>query len=189
MKYGFILSLLLMSIFNLSGYSQSQRQIRSRKIKSVYTETTEMRKGELVSKKNLTLYNRKGQILESIEYNKDSVKTSWELFSYNHNGDQITFKILYPITGSLKKEIKTEYDHLNRESIKTEFDKDGNVVETITSLYNKMDDKIEEKTSDAKGNIIRISEFTYDNKGMLTSKKTRNGSGNIIYQKTNQYTY
>lgn len=182
-----IIFLLLLIVSNSEG--QTQRQIAARKILSVYTKTFENRKGENISKMSLTHYDKKGHVLEVVEFNKDSVKISHETYSYNRNGDEITHKIFDPISNVLKKEIQTEYDRWNRAIKEIVMNGESAIQEFATFTYNTLDDKLSETLHDPNGKMMRLTEFNYDKKGMLVSRRIFNAHGEMTYEKINAYTY
>jgi hypothetical protein len=189
MKIQSTLLALLVCLLVSNLNAQTPRQIASRKIKIVSTRSIDNRKGENTLKMNTTQYDRRGNVLESIDFNKDSVKTSWDQYEYNRHGDETLHRILNVKDGTVSKSIQTKFDKWKREIERSEMNGDGTITESIRWEYNTLDDKISEITVDGSGKILRKTLFVYDKKGMLISRSTYNGEGTLILEKNNTYTY
>lgn len=178
-----LLITLLLYCISVSANSQSSNDIGERNIKSVYTVTNDQRKGQQVIKSNLTRYDSKGNAVEIIDFNADSIIVSHEKFQYNKNSDEIENTILDSLGNTVKK-IVTEYDKWKNVTAKFTYDKSGLLIEKTVLNYNNSNDKTAETTFDKDGKSIRKIVYEYDNKGMMINRKTYNEKNELIYSRS-----
>lgn len=178
----------LLFLASLTGQSQSANDVRERKIKSIYLVTTDQRKGQSIVKNTLTHYDHKGNAIEIIEFNADSIILSHEKFKFNKNNDE-TENIILDSLGNNVKKIVTEYDKWKNISAKFTYDKDGLLIEKTLLTYNNSNDKTSETSFDKEGKTIRKVLYEYDNKGMLISRKTYNEKNELTYSRSYSYEY
>ncbi len=167
---------------------QSQADIKSRKIKSITTLTTDTRKGDTTIRKNASLYDAHGNVIESIDYDAKGNVENHEQFKFNRHNDEVEYIHLSPDAKVLKK-IKTQYNKWNNPIEKITYDAAENLTEKTEVTYNASNDVISEITSDKEGNTIRKTLYRYDNRGMLISKNIYNEKGELIYSRNYSIEY
>lgn len=171
---------------SFAAFSQTKKEISSRSIKSVTVNTFDARKKDTTSRKNYSLYDQRGNAIESIEYDANGNIKSHEQSEYNRHDDETVYRSL-EADGKISKTIYTTYDKWNHVAEKSTLDAQGNLVEKTVSTYNIANDLIDETTTDKEGKIIHHVTYSYDNKGMLLSRKVYNEKSELIYSK--EYTY
>lgn len=149
----------LLSISSI--YSQSKKKIREHKIISETTYNTKIVDGKEVSiKDSYTAYDKNGNIVEEIEYNKDGVVKKKEKSVYNSNKDKI-------------EEVRTGAN--------------GKFISKSTFLYNGSGEKVGEIEYDEAGKIIRQTLTVFDAKGFKIEKRVFDSNKKLLYVK--KYVY
>lgn len=180
--------LFILFILPLTLWAQnSAKSLHSRQVKSVYMRVEDSEK-EKNNARNFTRYDAKGNVTEYIEFDKDSLPTKWQQFSYHKNGEVLREKNL-SAKGNVKKITTFDYNHLGQCVSETTTDEDGKLKSKTAISYNGMGDKIQELTIDDKGNTTETKLYEYDNKGLLTLRKTLNAKGEVINSKKYVYEY
>lgn len=180
--------ILIIYIFPLLLFAQStSKGLHARQVKSVYMSLEDSEK-EKNNQRTFTRYDSKGNVTEYVEFDKDSIPTKWQQFSYNKNNEVSLEKIL-SAKGNVKKMVAFEYNHLGQCVCETTTDETGKVKAKNTISYNGMGDKVEELTKDENGNMSETKIYEYDNKGLLTLRKTLNAKGEVVTTKKYVYEY
>jgi hypothetical protein len=140
-------------------YSQSKKEVKKFKIKSVIVSETIGTKTVFESK---TVFDKNGETMEEVNYNKDGEVKSTHKFKRNSEGDVIE---------------ETEYDSKNA------------LKERREVKYNSMGEKSEEYFYGADSKLIKKHSFTYNKFGLKTERKVFDASNKLIALKKYQYTY
>jgi hypothetical protein len=149
-KYRIILILLLLNFISIA---QKKKELKKFGIQTI--TTVETRNGKTFNDKQLT-YDKLGEKIEEINYDKDGNLKNTIRYKYNKEGDVI-------------EEI--------------EFDSKALLVEKRTMKYNALKEKTEEIAIDREGKIQRRSIFSYNANGLKTEKKVYDGSNNLLFLK------
>ncbi|MEO5675123.1 MAG: hypothetical protein ABIQ74_10795 [Chitinophagales bacterium] len=173
---------IILLLFCFPVLSQSKSEIKDRKIKSVTTSTFDIRKGDSTFKKNLSRYDRQGNVIESIDYDPHGNIKDHEQFQYNSHGDEVLY-IQLSSDQKVMRKIESRYNKWNNLTEKITTDEGGNLSEKIELTYNPSSDPVLESTYDRDGKIIRHTEYIYDSRGMLIGKKIYNEKNILIYSK------
>jgi hypothetical protein len=179
---GVAITITLLVLFSFPLFSQSRSKISDRKIKSIFTSTFDVRKGDTTLKKNLSKYDHRGNVIESIDYDVQGNIKDHEQFRYNHHGDEVMYIQLSSNQKVIKK-IETFYNKWYNLLQKVTYDATGIISETMEATYNASNDPVAEITRNGNGRIIRHTIYTYDNKSMLISKKIYRENNILIYSK------
>lgn len=179
--------LILLAVPMTLWAQNSAKSLHNRQVKSVYMRVEDSEK-EKNNARNFTRYDAKGNVIEYIEFDKDSLPTKWQQFSYHKNGEVLTEKNL-SAKGNVKKITTFDYNHLEQCVNETTTDEDGKLKSKTLISYNGMGDKMQEITTDEKGNTIETKLYEYDNKGLMTLRKTLNSKGEVINTKKYVYEY
>ncbi|HUM46892.1 MAG TPA: hypothetical protein PLD84_08190 [Chitinophagales bacterium] len=171
---------------SFDGFSQTKKEVASRRIESVSISTFDARRKDTTSRKNYSLYDQRGNVIESIEYDSKGNIKSHEKFEFNRNDDETVYRS-FDADGKISRTIYTSYDKWNHVAEKSTMDAQGNLSEKMISTYNVANDLITETTTDKEGKIIHQVIYSYDNKGMMLSRKIYNEKHELIYSK--EYTY
>ena len=95
MKQALIIFMLLLS---LSAVAQSKREIADRGMKSITTTTFDVRKGDTTFRKNISRFDKQGNVIESIDYDaKGNVKTGISFSSTGTVMKYCMFNFLHPV--------------------------------------------------------------------------------------------
>ncbi|HYV91638.1 MAG TPA: hypothetical protein VE978_07645 [Chitinophagales bacterium] len=173
---------LTMLLYAQPSFSQSQTDIKSRKIKSVTTLTTDKRKGDTTIRKNTSRYDAHGNVIESIDYDANGNVKDREQFQFNRHDDEVQY-IHLSHDGKVLKKTVTQYNKWNNPVEKISYDASGNVIEKTSYTYNTSNDVVSEITNDKEGKVIRKTLYDYDNRGMLISRKIYNERDKLIYSR------
>lgn len=180
----FIISFLIPFLIFAQNTSKA---LHSRHVKSVYM-TLEDDANKKNNQREYTRYDSKGNVIEYIEFDKDSIPTKWEQYTYNGKGEVQTEKTL-SAKGNLKSTITYDYNHLGQTTSETTTDENNKLKSKISLTYNGMGDKIQEVLTDEEGKVKETKVYEYDNKGLLTLRKTMNAKGETIIIKKYVYEY
>lgn len=184
----FAVLIIVLTMIGGQSFAQGTKQISSRKIKSVETNTLETRKGRLIRTHLISTYDKKGRLIHELKFDSAGVCLTTETFKYNRKDDLMEHVIYQGNTTTILEKTEIQYDKFGRDTLKIEFDQSG--MKSRTSYtYDNFDNKITESMSDSSGKVIRTVSMTYDKRGMLLSRIIKNDNGDIIYEKTNAYTY
>jgi hypothetical protein len=179
---------LLLLAFGFAATAQTKKEIADRQLKSITTVTFDSRKGDTTHRKNISRYDKHGNVIESIDYDNAGAIKEWEQFQFNKHDDEILYQKL-SADGKVVKKTTTEYNKWNNATEKISTDADGALTDKTTFAYNVSNDLTEETQLDPSGRITRKTVYEYDNKGMLLSRKIYNEKGELIYSRefTNEY--
>lgn len=161
MKKHFFWMVIIIAFTSLNVNAQSKKKIREHKVVSETVYTTKTVNGKEVQiKDSYEEYDKNGNVVLKIEYNKEGAVKKTEKYKYNANKDKIE-EIEYDGTGKLKSH--------------------------FTYVYNSSGERIGEIEYDAAGKIIKQSLTTYDSKGFKVEKRIYDGDKKLIAVK--KYTY
>lgn len=185
MKHSYVFLFFLLQIYLLAA--QSEKDIQNLNIQSVKTKIWDADKPKN-NEMSINRYDKKGNLIELIEFDKDSIPQKWEQYTYNGAGNLIEEKKLDE-TGKIKKTNTLSYNRLGKKTEEILANTDGKIISKTTYSYNGFEQKESEIKTDEDGNIKEKNLYEYDNKGMLISKKTYNKKGELIYSKVMVYGY
>lgn len=140
-------------------YTQSKKEVKKFKIKTVNTTETDSLK--TINDYNV-VYDNNGEVIQETTYNKDGTFKATHKYKYNSKGDEIE---------------EFEYDSTNV------------LKEKKTTKYNALGDKSEELFFDKDQKLFKKNIFAYDGKGLKTIRKTFNGAGKLLITKKYTYTF
>ncbi|MFM1998589.1 MAG: hypothetical protein RL204_536 [Bacteroidota bacterium] len=180
---------ILISFASLFGISQTDAQIKSRKIKVVVSYTTDLKDGIAVRKFERESFDKKGNLIERESFSSDSIRVSWKKFEYDKRGNLIKESTLNPTTGIEKSIKQIEYNKFNDEVLVVVKSEKGVIEEETETQYDSDRRRTLIVKRDGENRTLTSTAFKYDNKGMLVSRITVNGKGDVIVEKTISYTY
>ena len=182
-------TVLLFILCTAPATGQGSRQIANRRIIQVSTRTTDSRKAKVSQEFTVDRYDRKGNLIESMVFDRDSVKTSWEKFTYTKKNLVREYVVLHPLTGVPEKITEYAYDKWKNETREQVFDGEHRLKQASVSEYDNFGKKVREVTSDAEGKLVRKTVYEYDSRGMLLRRRMFDANGTMIYEKVNSYIY
>lgn len=156
----FLSSMLILFCMQINVFAQSKKEIRENKINTETVYNTKTADGKEV-KDSYTVFDKNGNQIEKVDYNKDGLVKTTEKHTYDANKN------------------KTE---------ETVYDANGKLLSKSSYFYNSNDEKIGEIEYDGKGNILKQSYTTYDAKGFKIEKKTYDANKKLISVKRYVYT-
>ncbi|NVN95678.1 MAG: hypothetical protein HXX18_10395 [Bacteroidetes bacterium] len=156
-----ILNLIFILLYlHTSVFAQSKKEIRENKITSETVYNTKSADSKEI-KDSYTAYDKNGNAIEKIDYNKDGAIKTTEKHTYSANKNKIE---------------------------ETVYDATGKLISKTSYIYNTNDEKIGEIDYDGSGNILKQSYTTYDAKGFKVEKKIFDGNKKLISVKKYVYT-
>ncbi len=189
MAYRFFLVFAIGIFFNNAICAQTEAQIKSRKIRAVVSQSTELKDGVLSTRTECEWYDRKGNILERKIFNNDSICSSWKKFSYNRKGLIVADLTLNPTSGDVKSTREFFYNRFDDEILSTLKNSTGVEEERIVTSYDADGKKTLITKYETGEKLVSRTSFIYDNKGMMISRITRNSKDEVISEKSIKYTY
>ncbi len=180
----------LAALSSCAIFSQSKKQIKTYKIKSV-TEYNVTTTGNV--KENYKAFDKNANTIEDVRYNPDGSIRQKEIFKYDKLGNKLE-ESLYEQKKSLpdpERNYKrvSKYNGNNDKIEEIEYDGDGKVVKKEVYTYNANGDKVTEITYDALSIIRKKGVYSYDNKGLKTEKKIYGPSGALDQTKKFEYAF
>jgi hypothetical protein len=141
----------------ISLVAQSKKDIRKNSVKAITEIVVE---GTKSHKELFQRFNKKGNVVEEIEYDN---------------------------TGKVKNSKKTDYNKENDKIEEVKFDANGKQKERQSYKYDMDGEKIEEATYNEKNELINKSIYSYNAKGLRKDKKTYDAKGKLTSTKIYQY--
>ena len=178
---------LLLGIPNFAD-AQGSKQLRNRKVKQVRTQITEVKKSGAQTSYQLNVYDRKGNLVQSQEWDGDSVLVRSEEMVYAKKGWLLEKKVKGKNDELLSWNV-WEYNTWGQVTKEFEMHPDGKVKSTTLTFYDKNGDKIREEEHAEYGTLVRTITYAYDDRGMIARKVITNKDGEVVFDKSIQYTY
>ena len=95
-------------VWVLPGAAQSRHDVAERNIKTCIERREVIKKKSVREQTTFTRYDKAGNPVETIEYDRDSVAVKWEKNEFNKNGDA-TLTLQLDSAGQVQRRIATEY--------------------------------------------------------------------------------
>lgn len=171
-----------------SSFAQRKNQVAERHIKIITQHIIDNRKEIKSEKLTFTRYDKKGNVIEQMEFNEDSTISKWEKYNFNKNGDQIFFQELDQ-KGKQKRKIIDVYDAFGNNTEARTYNSQDSLTEKSIYTYNNFNDKISETIYDKDDKLKSKEVYEYESKGMIKSKMVYNADNKIIYTRTYKYDY
>ncbi|OWY21362.1 hypothetical protein C7N43_21525 [Sphingobacteriales bacterium UPWRP_1] len=182
------LTLVFLVTFSQLVKAQSQNDVRERHITSVDVTATDYKKSGQV-KRSFTRYNRKGNVIEQVEYDKDGTTIeNWTRYRYNRRGRIISEAQLSP-SGDTLQIIHTRYNRFRHPVETVTTNAAGQILEKEIPMYDNFHRKTEELTLSGNGTVLKRVTYQYDTKGMLIARRTYDAQGNLQYEKIWKFEY
>lgn len=184
-KFTFLNKSILSIVFVLLGYthvhSQSKKFVEHGYCKSE-TTINDIKDPEN-SRKRVDVYDKKGRMIQSSEFNSEGKKIKNTQYQYTKNSKSV---LIYNNLDSLVSRTITLYNKQGKAIEENTFRKGKKNQEKNVISYNKWGQKIKEEVF-RNGILDKTRIYMYDNQGLLIEQKTTNGKGEIIYHKKIQY--
>jgi uncharacterized lipoprotein NlpE involved in copper resistance len=176
--------------------AQSSKKVKNFRIKST-TEWVTFFNGDEKSepkKDTYTAFDKEGNTIEKIEYNKDGSIKKRETAVYDSKGNLIEetkfeSKSDKESKDNSTKKVTYKYNASNDKIEEVFMDADGIITKKIVYTYNRNGDKTVELTMDASSKVLKKSIYTYDAKGLKFERKNYNGENVLESIKKYEYTY
>jgi hypothetical protein len=180
--------LLLLTSFFHFAYTQSRTQIADRKIKSLIQQIHDERRNVSQDKLIESKFDKKGNVVELIEYSQDKTILKWEKHTYNNKNQETGTQIL-DAQGKQISRIEIVFDKLGTKTLELFYLANDSLDEKNVFEYNAFSDKIAEINYDGKGIIKSKTIYAYDNKGLIKQKTILNADNKVIYSRIYTYEY
>jgi len=173
--------------------AQSKKEIKKYKIKSITETISIMEKGKsIVYKDHYILFDKNGEIVEEIEYNRDGSVKKKQLVKYDNNDNKIEETSFHqgtknPGDGKTNLKIIYKYNANNDKTEEHEYDS-GKLVKRKIYSYNNKGERTLEEVYSAEGKLLRKAAFSYE-KGFKKEKKIFNGQNALEMTKTYAYEF
>ncbi len=147
----------ILASFTVS-FAQSKKDIKKHKIKTITETVTSFEGGkELIRNDQFTRYDKNGQIIEQIDYDKNGKVKTKTITKYNNLEDKNEETIFDGNNKQVLREVY-KYDADGEKSEEWHYDdKDELVSKSIYTVKNGL--KIERKMYDTKGKLIQIKKY------------------------------
>ena len=175
-------------LFSSPALAQGSKQVRNRKIRTVHTQIHEVKKGVVQLQYLMSVYDRKGNLTLSMEWDQDSTLVRKEENLYSKKG-LIVEKKVFAKDNALTSWVKWEYDAWGHVIREIEMRADGKVKASTQTFYDKHGEKTKEEERDEQGLLLRTIAYEYDARGMIARKVITNKEGEVVFDKTIQYVY
>ncbi len=175
-------------------FSQSSKKVKNFRIKST-TEWIILYNGneKLEPRKDTyTAFDKEGNVIEKIEYNKDGSVKKKETSVFDSKGNLMEESSFEPKAEKESKEannkkISYKYNASNDKTEENVYDTEGKLIKKILYTYNRNGDKSVELTMDANSKVLKKSIYTYDSKGLKLERKNYNGDN--VLESVKKYDY
>ena len=193
---GLIQFLFLVVLFVQDSFAQSSKKVKNLRIKST-TEWVTVYSGDEKSearKDTYIAFDKNGNTIEKIEYNRDGSIKNKETFKYDAAGNVLEETAFESKAEKNSKEannkkVTYKYNSSNDKTEENVYDGDGKLIRKTVFTYNRNGDKSAEVIMDASGKIIKKMIYTYDGKGLKSERKTYNGDNQLESSKKYDYTF
>ena len=171
--------------------AQGKKDIKKNKIKSITELITVTDNNKTNSyKEQYTAFNKNGEIIEEIEFNKDGSIKKKATVKYDSNDNKTEETFFIPADLKQKKNCKIiyKYNANNDKMEENEFDSNtGKLIRKQVCSYNGKGERVTEETYDANNKLVKKNIYSYDSRGLKIEKKTFNK--NNILESTKKYIY
>lgn len=182
------IALLLCALQNAKLCAQSTETIRHMRIKSQEIQQKELKNGSWkVIRYSKTFFDRKGNIESNIEFGIDSVFKSNQKIIYNSNHDPVEDIILDEFGKQIKK-TQIIYNRLDQKEEERIFDANNELKSVTKFEFDQFGHKILEIEMDANQTEVSRIIYAYNKYGSLVFKQIFEG-GKCIYEKKYEYQY
>lgn len=189
MKRILFLIVLIVPVLCGTAFSQSKKDIKKNKIKSVKVTNTVIKDGkDQTLNESFQRFDASAEVIEEINYDDDGGIKSHFTYTLNKNGDK-TEEISYQADGKIKKKKTIKYDANGDKIEEIHTDANGTFIDKDVFTYNANGDRTTEITLDSKNSVIHKVILLYDNKGMKVSRKSYDAKGNLESEKKYVYEY
>ena len=183
---------LLLCFISTSAFSQSKKDIKKLKIKSI-TETVTVYENEksISYKLSFVSYTKNAKITEMTDYNRDGSIRRKETATFDEQGNKIE-ELIY---GSLESVVVTnrktisKYNTDNNKTEDMEYDGKGKFIRSQKFTYDNYNNKKTETVFDAAGKINKKVTYRYDADGLRTERKEYNEKNILVLEKQYSYTF
>ena len=178
--------------FFLSGFAQSKKEIKELNIKSVIEITTLYEKEKKISyKSHSATYNKKGKLIEMIEYNRDGNVLRKEISKYDSQENKIEEITIGMADTNSKTNIKivSKYDSNGNKIQDLEYDLSGSLLRKQQFSYDRFNNKKTETVFDANGKITKKTTYNYNEDGLRIERKEFNEKNVLVTEKKITYTF
>jgi hypothetical protein len=163
---------LFLSFVVLLALGQSNKDIKSNKIKSIITWQND--KGDNSSeayKDSYEVFDKYGNTTLKIRYKKDGSVSSKETCKYDKNQNKIE-EFVYEDADKVLSHKVYVYNALHKKTEEREFSPAGELVRETMYTYNLEGEKSSETCTDPKGNLLKKVEYKYNSRSLKTQKST-----------------
>lgn len=186
-----IIAVLLPALFISPANSQSKKEIKKLKIKTITETTTVFDNGRTITyKSEFISYFKNAKLTEKTEYNRDGSIIRKETAAYDSQGYKIEESI-YESADAPKKNIRiiSKYDAEGNKIEDMEYDGAGKLIRKQQFSYSNLNNKKQELTFDASGKLKRKVTYAYDSDGLRTERKEYNEKNELVSERKYQYTF
>lgn len=188
----------LLLLFTMSGnclFSQSRKDLKNNRVKSITEMLTVTENGKPVTYKDqYSTYDKNGYITERTEYNRDGTVKRKETATYDKNGNKLEESLVEKKKdgkdgkeGESKFMRKSYKYNANEDKIEeVEYDENGKVIKKLAMNYNTAGNKTLEVEYDTAGKIVKKILFTYNAGGLKVNRKEY---VNEVLEKEKKYEY
>jgi hypothetical protein len=183
--------ILISLLFCSNTFSQSKKQIKNLRIKTITETTTLWNKGKTNTYiSSFTAYSKGNKPTNKSEFKMDGSIIKKETATYDSNGNKIE-ESFYELNDISKKSFKitTKYDFQGNKTEDVKCDGAGNFMRKQKFVYDNFDNKIQELIFDVDDKLLRKVIYIYDSDGLKIKRQEFNEKNELVSERKYQYTF
>lgn len=150
-----------LSVLTASTFAQSKKEVKKNKIKTVTEQITDYVGGkEITRNDSYKKFNKQGEVLEEVEYDKTGKLKRKVISRYNEFDDKVEETIVDANNHQVEREVY-KYDSFKEKSEVLHYNERNELDSRSVYIINGNGLKTEKKTYDAKGKLIQIKKYSY----------------------------
>lgn len=183
-----LLLLLPLLILGYYSFSQSDKEIKQNKIKTITTWQSEKENPSSSYKESVETYDKFGILIQRIKYKKDGSVDSKETFKYDKFQNKIE-EFEYDGNNAVVKHKVYVYNSFQKKTEEREYTPTGEISSRTVITYNPNGDKESETLIDSKGALVKQVEYKYNAKKLKTQRTSSNKAKQLESVKKWSYEY
>lgn len=156
-----ILPCLVLLFVGTSAIAQSKKDIKKNKIKAITEQVTDYVGGKEITKTDsYKKYNKEGQVVEEVEYDKNG-KFKRKIVSKYNEFDDKTEEAVYDAENKLVEREVYKYDSYKEKSEVLHYNERNELDSKAVYVVNSNGLKTERRLYDTKGKLLQVKKYIY----------------------------
>lgn len=183
-----LLLILPLLVLGYCSFSQSDKEIRQNKIKTITFWQSEKDNPSSTYKESVETYDKNGNLIQRIKYRKDGTVDSKETYKYDKYDNKIE-EFEYDNNNAIVKHKVSVYNSFQKKTEEREYTPTGEISSRTVYTYNAAGDKESETLIDSKGAMVKQIEYKYNPKKLKIQRSTSNKAKQLESMKKWSYEY